>query len=324
MSSTPAWALRAVAERLVLRCLWLTALSAALLGAAAQPDTLIGHITLDEVVIRARSEGFDVPTFVQQVRTDTSFHKAFLNTRYHPHNVVSRLAVRGKEERELARSHVRGRLVRSGERATLVLDSVAESGRLRDRRGDHRYLTAEMYEEVFFPKGSFKADNTVAGRRLELERGGRVERYKSELKKFMFDPGSEIASVPFIGDKLALYDASMAAYYAHRIWSDDRKGRSCWVFSSNALPDSDPDDTVIKEMDTWFDKESGLVMARNYRIAHRSLFLDFDIRIAVENQVMEGQPVPVSVVYEGDWDIPFAKREIVRFDLHYSDWKIIR
>lgn len=307
-----------------MRCVWLATVLAAVLQAAAQPDTLIGHITLDEVVIRARSEGFDVSTFVQQVRTDTSFHKAFLNTRYHPHRIVSRLAVRGKKELEQARSHVRGRLVRSGERATLVLDSVAESGRLRDRKGDHRYLTAEMYEEVFFPKGSFKADNTVAGRRLELERGGRVERYKSELKKFMFDPGSEIASVPFIGDKLALYDASMAAYYAHRIWSNDRNGRSCWVFSSNALADSDPDDTVIKEMDTWFDKESGLVMARTYRIAHRSLFLDFDIRIAVENQVMEGQPVPVSVVYEGDWDIPFAKREIVRFDLHYSDWQIIR
>lgn len=324
MSSTPAWVLRAVADRLVLRCLWLTALSAALLGAAAQADTLIGHITLDEVVIRAQSEGFDVPTFVQQVRTDTSFHKAFLNTRYHPHNVVSRLAVRGKEEREVARSYIRGHLERHGERATLVLDSVAETGRLRDRSGKYRYLTAEMYAEVFFPEGSYKADNTVAGRKLEVERGGRIERYKSELKKFMFDPGSEIASVPFIGDKLALYDASMAPYYTHRIWSDERNGRSCWVFSSDALPDSDPDDTVIKEMDTWFDQESGLVMARTYRIAHRSLVLDFDIRIAVENQVREGQLVPVSVLYEGDWDIPFAKREIVRFDLRYSDWEILR
>lgn len=324
MSSTPAWVPRVGVERLVLRCVWLVAIWAIVLEASAQPDTLIGHITLDEVVIRAQSEGFDVPTFVQQVRTDTSFHKAFLNTRFHPHQVVSHLAVRGKEERELARSFVRGRLVRSGAQAALVLDSVRESGRLRDRKGEHRYLTAEMYEEVFFPKGTYKADNTVAGRKLELERGGRIERYKSELKKFMFDPGSEIASVPFIGDKLALYDASMAPYYTHRIWSDERNGRSCWVFSSDALPESDPDDTVIKEMDTWFDQESGLVVARTYRIAHRSLVLDFDIRIAVENRLLEGQVVPVSVVYAGDWDIPFAKREIVQFDLRYSDWSIQR
>lgn len=324
MSSTPAWGPRVATEGWRGRSLWLFVLVLTGLRLFAQPDTLIGHITLDEVVIRAQSEGFDVSTFVQQVRTDTSFHKAFLNTRYHPHRVVSRLAVRGKEEREVARSFVRGRLVRNGERAILELDSVSESGRLRDRRGGHRYLTAEMYEEVFFPKGTFKADNTVAGRKLELERGGRIERYKSELKKFMFDPGSEIASVPFIGDELALFDAAMVPYYAHRIWSDERNGRPCWVFSSNALPDGDPDDTVIKEMDTWFEQESGLVMARTYRIAHRSLILDFDIRIAVENQVLEGQLVPVSVHYEGDWDIPFAKREIVRFDLRYDDWVILR
>ncbi len=321
MSSTAAWVPRAAVERCRWHCLLPALLSAGLQG-FAQPDTLIGHITLDEVVIRAQSSGFDVPSFVRQVRTDTSFHKAFLNTRYHPHRVVSRLAVRGKEEREVARSFIRGRLVRSAAHATLVLDSVSESGRLRDRRGRHRYLTAEMYGEVFFPKGTYKADNTVAGRKLELERGGRLERYKSELKKFMFDPGSEIASVPFIGDKLALYDASMAPFYMHRIWSDERSGRSCWVFSSDALPDADPDDTVIKEMNTWFDRESGLVVARTYRIAHRSFILDFDIRIAVENQVIGGQPVPVSVTYEGDWDIPFAKREIVRFDLLYSDWDV--
>jgi hypothetical protein len=322
MSSTAASVLPGVVDRLVLRSAWLAALSAVVPVVAAQPDTLIGHITLDEVVIRAQSAGFDVPTFVQQVRTDTSFHKAFLNTRYHPHKVVSRLSVRGKEEREVARSLIRGRLVRNGDRASLVLDTVSETGRLRDRSGKYRYLTAEMYAEVFFPQGSFKADNTVAGRKLDVERGGRIERYRSELKKFMFDPGSEIASVPFIGDKLALYDASMARYYTHRIWSDERNGRYCWVFSSEALPDEDPDDTVIKEMDTWFDQESGLVLARTYRIAHRSLILDFDIRIAVENQVLEGQLLPAKVTYEGDWDIPFAKREIVRFDLLYSDWEL--
>lgn len=324
MSSTPAWVPHVVADRLLLRCVCLAAVLAAVPRTSAQQDTLLGHITLDEVVIRAQSEGFDVPTFVRQVRTDTSFHKAFLNTRFHPHQVISHLAVRGKEERELARSFIRARLVRSGGHAMLVQDSIRESGRLRDRRGDHRYLTAEMYQEVFFPQGTFRADNTVAGRKLELERGGRIERYKSELKKFMFDPGSEIASVPFIGDKLALYDASMAPFYTHRIWSDARNGRSCWVFSSDALPESDPDDTVIKEMDTWFDQESGLVMARTYRISHRSLVLDFDIRIAVENQLLEGQVVPVMVVYAGDWDIPFAKREIVQFDLRYSDWSIHR
>lgn len=288
----------------------------------AQPDTLLKHIQLDEVVISAQASGFDVDAFVKQVREDTSFYKAFLNTRYYPNKVRSEVRVRNKGENETASMYREGRLERTGASVRLAIEVERVTGKLRDRKGLFRYLTVEMYDDVFFPKGSLPASNSVAARKLEVERGNRFEKYKSELKKFMFDPGSEIASVPFIGHKLALFEPHMAPLYDFRIWSDMRTGRACWVFSAEAKPEFRDGRTVIKTMDTWFDQESGDVLARNYRITSSSLVLDFDIKIQVQNTVVGGALVPLRVDYDGDWDIPFKKRELVRFWLEYRDWEV--
>ena len=42
----------------------------------------------------------------------------------------------------------------------------------------------------------------------------------------------------------------------------------------------------------------------------------------MENDVVGGDLVPMYLEYEGDWDIPFKKRELVRFYLSYSDWVV--
>ncbi len=86
---------------------------------------------------------------------------------------------------------------------------------------------------------------------------------------------------------------------------------------------ADEDDTVIKRMLTWFDQSTMNVMAREYRIRHAGMLLDFDITIRVANAITDGDLVPMEVHYEGDWDIPFKKRELVRFYLRCSDWLVV-
>ncbi|MBL7944510.1 MAG: hypothetical protein JNN32_00500 [Flavobacteriales bacterium] len=293
------------------------------IGVRAQVDRIATKVELDEVVITAQKDGFNVEAFIQQVMDDTTFHKAFLNTRYHPHRLRSVLKVRAKDEQETATLYRTGHLHRNGDKVWLQLDTVHESGKLRHRDSTFRYLTAEMYDEVFFPKGEIIADNTVASRKLELHRGSKLDKYKSELKKFMFDPGSEIASVPFIGHKLALFNEDMAPLYDFKISADERNGHQCWVFSAEAKPEFRDGRTVIKKMDTWFDHVTNNVIARSYRIAHSSMILDFDITIRVENTIIDDALVPTLVDYDGDWDIPMKKRELVRFVLNYSGWRII-
>lgn len=295
----------------------------------AQPDTdtIVNVYQLGDLVIRGRAQGLDLEGFMQQVKQDTSFLHAFLNMRHWPHAVEGSLHVRNKGEKETAAMYRSGRLLRQGTLAELRVDSTAESGKLRDRKGNMRYLTAELYEDLFWPTGSWKADNTVATYRRGMRGKGRLERYKEELKKFMFNPGEEIASVPFIGDKLALFDPRMTPWYDYTIAQGFRNGRSCWVFSAVAKDSlngrrADPDATVIKTMHTWFDQRGMQVIAREYRIAHASIPLDFDIRIRVDNLLSGSELVPTFIRYDGDWDIPLHKRELVRFQLQLSDWLV--
>ncbi len=295
--------------------------------AQTEDDTLTNVYQLGAVVIHGRAEGLDLEGFVQQVKADTSFLHAFLNMRYWPHAVESSLTVRNKGEKEKATLYRKGHLARTGATAELRVDSSAESGNLRNRSGEMRYLTAELYEVLFWPKGTWRADNSIAA--YERGRGGkgRIEKYKDELKQFMFNPGQEIASVPFIGDKLALFDPHMAPLYNFTIAQEHRNGQPCWQFSATAKDSlngsrTDDDATVIKRMRTWFDQTSMQVIAREYRIAHASLLLDFDISIQVDNTVVNGELVPTFIRYDGDWDIPLHKRELVRFWLRMGGWEV--
>ena len=296
--------------------------------AQTEVDTIMNVIQLGDLVVRAQGGGFDVEGFVSQVMEDTTFYHAFLNTKFHAHTVKSGLRVRDRKSRETAGLYREGRLVRMGEMAELVLDSTQEFGKLRAKDGSLRFLTAEMYEDVFFPKGRWRASNRIATRQQEISRASRFDKYKSELKKFMFNPGQEIASVPFIGDKLDIFDSTMTSLYAFSVDDDFRGGRPCWAFTALARDtvngrEADEDDTVIKRMVTWFDQSTMQVLAREYRIKHASILLDFDITIKVENALVGGDLVPMDVRYEGDWDIPFKKRELVRFYLRYSDWQVV-
>ena len=295
--------------------------------AQVEADTIINVYQLGEVVVHGGAKGLALEGFIRQVMEDTTFYHAFLNTKYHVHQVKSELNVRDKKSRETAYLFRKGHLVRNGAMAELVLDSTTELGKLREKDGDIRFLTAEMYDDVFFPKGSFKASNRIASREQEIDHASRFDKYKSELKKFMFNPGQEIASVPFIGDKLDIFDSTMVPLYDFSVDIDFRNGVPCWLFNATAKDtvgghEADEDDTVIKRMKTWFDQSTMDVMARDYRIAHASLLLDFDISIEVENTQEFGDLVPARVHYDGDWDIPFKKRELVKFYLFYTDWVV--
>ena len=305
----------------------LLALFTAPAQAQTDPDTVTNVYQLGDLVIHGRAEGLDLEGFVQQVKEDTSFLHAFLNMRYWPHDVQGSVLVRNKDEKEAASLFREGRLLRNGPNAELRVDSTKESGKLRSRNGDMRYLTAELYEDLFWPKGEWKADNSIAAYRRGQGGKGKIEKYKDQLKKFMFNPGQEIADVPFIGDKLALFDPAMTPYYDYTIGTGFRNGHTCWKFSAVAKDSLNGKHvseraTVIKTMHTWFDQSTLEVIAREYRIAHASILLDFDISIQVDNTVVGGELVPTDIRYDGDWDIPFKKREIVRFRLKLGEWSV--
>lgn len=279
-------------------------------------------VQLKEFVISA-DDDLDVESFMTHVMTDSSFYQAFINLKYLPHRFDSGLEVmdrKGGEKGKMHRDAVQ-RLV--DEKRVVEVREERTNGKLYKRNGDHRYLTAQMYDEVFYPKNAEPVSPQIHKMKQEEVSGSKLEKYKSQLKKMLFNPGQEIVSVPFIGDQMDIFAEDMWEYYDYNIYSDyGPDSVYCHVFLVESKPDCRAGKTVIKRMKTYFDKESRQVLSREYRLTNDNLFFEFDIWMKVENKVQDGHLLPHRIRYDGQWDIPFKSAEIIRFDINCTDYDL--
>lgn len=286
-------------------------------------DTISGYVNLDAFIVSAGLQNFDKEDFIKQVVSDSTFYQAFLNLKYYPHQVESQIIVYHKDEK------VQGQLNRSAQQYRNALDEMwieimreTSNGKIKKNNGEWKYLTAEMYDDIFFPKGKQKVSKKIDNREQELVRGSAIEKHKAQLKKMLFNPGEPIDNVPFIGDKLAIFSPEMLPHYDFSIyaynWADTVP---CVVFSAYTKKGSE-DETVIHDMTSYFHRDTHEVIAREYRLAHNTIFFDFDISIIVHNALQNGVLLPQYISYDGEWDVPLKKPEIVKFDLRCGDYKV--
>lgn len=291
------------------------------MGKLSSQHDIIKVISLDEFVVNASDDIFDVEAFVGRVRQDTTFYKAFLNLKYFPHDVEGKVVVYQKDESE------RGMMLRDAvqhldemEYMRVEILKEVSNGKIKKRNGEWRYFTAEMYDEVFFPKEPEKVSNVIDRFEQELSGGSRIDKHKGQLKRMMFNPGSEIDNVPFIGDKLAIFDDHMVPFYDYSIFSTTYAGESCIAFSC-FTKEGMKEETVIQDLTSYFDPNTMEVLAREYRLAHKTLLFTFDISIKVLNMKQGGWLLPQKVEYDGYWNVPFRKPEIIQFELNCSNYK---
>lgn len=274
-------------------------------------------------MVSAGLEGLDKEDFIKQVINDTTFYQAFLNLNYFPHQIESSIVVYLKDE------EIKGQLKRfakqyrnESDEKWIDITKETGNGKIKKNNGEWKYLTAEMYDDVFFPKGKQKVSKRIQNRDQELVRGSAIEKHKAQLKKMLFNPGEPIDNVPFIGDKLAIFSADMMPHYDFSIyaynWADTIP---CIVFSAFTRKGSE-NETVIKDMTSYFHRDTHEVIARDYRLSYNTIFFDFDISIAVHNALIRGELLPQFISYDGQWDVPFQKPEIVKFDLRCSDYTL--
>jgi hypothetical protein len=280
-------------------------------------------VVMDEFVVSAGLEDFDAEDFISQVINDTTFYQAFLNLKYYPHRVNSEILVFHKDESQKGKMY-REAVQRRNLDSEMWIDIQFEktNGRIKKRNGEWKYLTAEMYDDVFFPDDKEIVSNEIKTKKQELVSGSKLEKHKAQLKKMLFNPGQEIDNVPFIGDKLAIFDSEMVPYYDYAIFTHKWKDTIPTIAFSQFVKEGMEDDVVIRDMTSYFHQDTREVIAREYRLAHNTIFFDFDISIKVENQLIDGKIVPVRIDYDGAWDIPFKKPEIIRFYLDCYDYVI--
>jgi hypothetical protein len=127
-----------------------------------------------------------------------------------------------------------------------------------------------------------------------------------------FNPGKRIPGIPFIGDKIDIFDPDRAKYYDFMLDYGDYEGQSCYIFSIKAKSNDEggkKNRTIIDSMITWFNTKTMEVMARRYDMSYDAGVYDFNVHMEVEMTKFGVYLVPKLLRYIGNWDVVLKKRE---------------
>src|SRR5690606_22467398 len=124
-------------------------------------------------------------------------------------------------------------IYRDGCRTMRTLEEEV-TGNFYKANGDYRYFTAELYAQLFFTEGRICGEDNIVGNSLDAIRakGNRIEKSKAQLKQLLFTPGSRVPGIPFVGNKVALFEPEIAKMYDFKISVDQKNGHACYLFEA--------------------------------------------------------------------------------------------
>lgn len=263
-------------------------------------------ITLSEVVINNK---LNIPTFIERLKNDTSFYKAFLNLRILGFTTINDIRMNNSDGKAKATLHSKTKQIRTNNCRKMETIEEQITGDIYDAEHNFNYYTAQMYAALFFTKDSVCGeDNIVAGRKFSTAGKNGMEKNKEQLKMLFFNPGKKINGLPFISNKTAIYDEQMADMYDMRIDVDMYNSTSCYIFTQKVKPES-KNAVVIDEMTTWFNEKTMEVVARNYSLSYDAGVYDFKVQMEVVMTKFGEYLVPSLIRYMGNWKAIFKSRE---------------
>lgn len=292
---------------------------------SCQTDTSYQHIsaivTLDSFVVTATRKGFSVDDFIKMIREDNSFFKAFHNLRFLSYQFDNKINMYNKKGHKKASLESINQQWSDGKCRTMNKLTEQIKGNYYKRKSKHRYYTAKLYEHLFFTNGKVcdsKNENYSTGGKTGME--GHI----TELKKLVFRPG-EKANVPLIGKKTAIFEKNMIRFYDFSIASKKyQESIECYVFTAKIKPEFEnkkEGKTVIKYLETYFDKSTFQVIARRYHLFHETMAYDFDVKMNIKLRKFGEKYVPEFIEYDGSWDVPARKPEISQFSIRFFNFQ---
>lgn len=283
-------------------------------GASAQEDSLDNErlarmVNLSEVVVRS---DLNIARFMKRVKEDTSFYKAFRSLHLVGFTSINDISILDKKNRLKAALESRTRQIRKGSCRTMDVLEQKTTGDFFDRDGQYNYYTAQLYAGLFFTRDSVCGENNIV-KGIEFSARSRkgLDKHKEQLKMLFFNPGKKIPGIPFLGDKINIFDPERALYYDFAIDQGLYQGEPCYIFSIKAKEElgGKKDKIVIDNMITWFHAKTMEVLARNYDMSYNAGVYDFDVHMEVEMTRFGGFLLPKTLRYSGNWDMIFKKRE---------------
>jgi hypothetical protein len=177
-------------------------------------------------------------------------------------------------------------------------------------------MTPSLYASLFFTKGEVCGETNVVAGKKRVITGSGIDKAKEQLKMLFFNPGKKIPGIPFIGNKLDLYDEAAHELYDYKLDYVEYQGQLVYMFEVKPKEDLGlfaRNDIVVDQMTTWFNPKNLEVLGRNYSLSYKAGVYDFNVAMEVEMTYFNGHLVPKTLRYKGNWDVAFKKREIGLF-----------
>ncbi|HUR65180.1 MAG TPA: hypothetical protein VMZ03_02415 [Chitinophagaceae bacterium] len=272
-------------------------------------ERLAKMVNLTEVIIRS---DLNVARFMDQVKNDSTFYKAFRTLHVLGFSAWNDIRIRDKKGKIKASLQSKTKQQRSNGCRTMQVLDENHSGDFYNTDGSYNYYTGELYAGLFFTRGTVCGENNIVkGIDFSPRSMSGMAKHKEQLKMLFFNPGKKIPGIPFIGDKIDIFDPDRAAYYDFSIDYDDYEGQSCYVFSIKAKKDlrGKKNAIVIDSMTTWFNTKTMEVMARNYDMSYDAGVYDFEVHMEVQMTKFGDYLVPKLLRYIGNWDVVLKRRE---------------
>ena len=273
-------------------------------------ERLTKMIQLSEVVIRS---DLNIATFIERVKNDTTFYKAFRNLHILGFSAWNDIRINDKKGKLKASLQSKTKQKReNGCRTMEVLDENT-TGNFYDENHNYNYYTAELYAGLFFTNGKVCGEsNIVKGVDFNPKSKSGIQKNKEQLKMLFFNPGKKIPGIPFIGDKIDIFDPSVSKLYDFSIDMEEISDQFCYVFKIVAKKDlsaSEKNRIVFDNITTWFNAKTMEIVARNYDLSYDTPVYDFDVHMEVKMTRFDGMLVPELLTYNGNWKVAFKKRE---------------
>jgi hypothetical protein len=280
------------------------------LSAQQKKDTIISvdnyFVTLSPVIIDTK---LNVPSFIERVKSDTSFYKAFKNIRILGYSAINDIRMFGNNKNQIDYLHSRTKQIRQNDCRIMQTIEEEHSENFYDLEQNYNYYTAQLYASLFFTSGKVCGENnTVGDSHFSVKEKKGLEKHKEQLKMLFFNPGKKISGLPFISGKTAIFDDRIVENYDLSIDMDYYNKTSCFVFKQKVKLGKE-NDIMLDEMTTWFNDSTFEVVARNYSLSYDAGFYDFNVNMEVQMTQFKNLMVPSLIRYNGNWKTIFKKRE---------------
>ena len=267
-------------------------------------------VSLSEVVVRS---DLNIPKFLQRIKNDTSYYKAFKNLHVLSFTSLNFIQMQDKKGKTKASLQSKTRQNRNDECRTMDILEEKITGDMFDASRNFNYYTAEMYAAFFFTNNKVCGEtNIVKGSEHNVQGKTGLAKNKEQLKMLFFNPGKKIPGIPFIGNKLDVFDEDVARHYNFSIDTADMNGQPCYAFVIQRKQDltaGEKNDIVFDNITTWFNQKTMEIVGRNYDLSFDAGVYDFDVHMEVQMQKIGEYLVPHVLRYRGNWFLFTKKRE---------------